>query len=263
MVKASRGDLDVAPDTGIDDVSVQGFYRPCWLFVPNVTFSPADLPSLVLWLRPETMGALGTVQTQWNDSSGLLRHAVLGSGAPTVVATGLDGGYRALRFTGGAATDRLLAPVSNNDATRTIYVVVKAAATPGGAICGWGNSAYLNVDSSQFGWNNLEGAGTQGLGGTPLNTWNLVTVRMNSLTSMSTHINGGGALTFDPDNAYQDGTQANLAIGNRIAADAPLIGDLLELIVFDAVHGTSGPALVNVMRGYFSRKYPTLGSFGT
>jgi len=35
MVKASRGDLDTLPDTGIDDISARVTYRPCWLQVPG------------------------------------------------------------------------------------------------------------------------------------------------------------------------------------------------------------------------------------
>jgi hypothetical protein len=34
IVKLSRGDFGVSPDSGIDDVSFRLFYRPCWLFVP-------------------------------------------------------------------------------------------------------------------------------------------------------------------------------------------------------------------------------------
>jgi len=35
MIKASRGDFAALPDTGIDDMSVRGFYQPCWLTVPG------------------------------------------------------------------------------------------------------------------------------------------------------------------------------------------------------------------------------------
>lgn len=35
LIKGSRGDLDQLPDTGIDDLSAQLFYRPCWLTVPG------------------------------------------------------------------------------------------------------------------------------------------------------------------------------------------------------------------------------------
>jgi hypothetical protein len=35
IVKLSRGDLDLAPDSGIDDLSFRLFYRPCWLTVPS------------------------------------------------------------------------------------------------------------------------------------------------------------------------------------------------------------------------------------
>lgn len=35
FVKASRGDFDTLPDTGIDDISAKVFYRPSWLFVPD------------------------------------------------------------------------------------------------------------------------------------------------------------------------------------------------------------------------------------
>lgn len=35
FVKVSRGDFDQLPDSGIDDLSVQVYYRPCWLTVPG------------------------------------------------------------------------------------------------------------------------------------------------------------------------------------------------------------------------------------
>jgi hypothetical protein len=34
-LKASRGDFDTLPDTGIDDISAQAFYRPSWLIAPG------------------------------------------------------------------------------------------------------------------------------------------------------------------------------------------------------------------------------------
>ena len=33
FLKASRGDFDQLPDTGIDDISARVYYRPCWLNV--------------------------------------------------------------------------------------------------------------------------------------------------------------------------------------------------------------------------------------
>jgi hypothetical protein len=35
FLKASRGDLDQLPDSGIDDISARAFYRPSWLIVPG------------------------------------------------------------------------------------------------------------------------------------------------------------------------------------------------------------------------------------
>jgi hypothetical protein len=34
MVKPSRGDFDQLPDSAIDDLSVQAWYRPSWLTMP-------------------------------------------------------------------------------------------------------------------------------------------------------------------------------------------------------------------------------------
>lgn len=33
FVKGTRGNFDRIPDSGIDDISAQGFYRPCWLYL--------------------------------------------------------------------------------------------------------------------------------------------------------------------------------------------------------------------------------------
>lgn len=35
FVKASRGDFDQLPDSGIDDIQAQLTYRPTWLYVPD------------------------------------------------------------------------------------------------------------------------------------------------------------------------------------------------------------------------------------
>jgi len=35
FIKASRGDFDTLPDTGIDDLSARITYRPVWLTVPG------------------------------------------------------------------------------------------------------------------------------------------------------------------------------------------------------------------------------------
>lgn len=35
IVKASRGNFDTLPDTGIDDISARMYFRPCWLNVPG------------------------------------------------------------------------------------------------------------------------------------------------------------------------------------------------------------------------------------
>ncbi len=35
VLKASRGDLDTSPDSGIDDISARAYYRPSWLYVPD------------------------------------------------------------------------------------------------------------------------------------------------------------------------------------------------------------------------------------
>jgi hypothetical protein len=35
FLKASRGDLDQVPDSGIDDISARVYYRPSWLFIPD------------------------------------------------------------------------------------------------------------------------------------------------------------------------------------------------------------------------------------
>jgi len=258
MVKASRGDLDAAPDTGIDDVSVQGFYRPCWLFVPDDSFNPLDVAGCELWLRPERLGADGTSVALWADSSGASNDAAQSTaGLQPLVVTGAIDGYRVARFDG--AGDALpVAALTASDATRTIYVVARAAAT-GGSVWGFGSAARLNPnDSANWGYVNNAAAGTTFLPGAPL-TWQLVSLRYNSVSSTDGWVNGGNATNFDPDDSYQTGG-AGFVVGNRNGGGANFNGDIVELLMFNSGVGTTNH---NLIRGYFSRKYPTLGSFGT
>lgn len=255
--KASRSDLSVAPDLGIDDASVQGFYKPCWLFVPNDIFNPLDIPGLELWLRPEVLAANEASVDVWRDSSGNGNDAAQSTaGLQPLVVAGIDG-YRAVRFDG--AGDLLpVAALTASDATRTIYVVAKAAAT-GGSVWGFGSSARLNPqDSSNWGYNVNAAATVTSLPGAPL-TWQLVALRYNSVSSAEGFVNGGGATSFDPDDSYQTGG-ATFTVGNRSGGGANYNGDIQEVLVFNSALGTTNH---NLLRGHLSRKYPTLGSFGT
>jgi hypothetical protein len=53
FLKASRGDMDSLPDSGIDALSAQVFYRPSWLFVPETINPDALFPAVDLFPSPD------------------------------------------------------------------------------------------------------------------------------------------------------------------------------------------------------------------
>jgi len=255
--KASRGDLNQLADTAIDDISAQGFYRPCWLYVPKTFESPLDIPGLALWLRSEDI-PIGAIAT-WPDASGLARNAtqVTAGARPTGVASVLDGKTVA-RFDG--IDDFMTIPsITTGVLQRTIIIVSKRASGTTQVYC-WeiGNSGLATLGSqSQYTYVS-GGGGTQSCGGSPL-TWQAMTIRWNGLTSCDAFVNAGAPINFDPNDAYgtPSGTSSNLGV--RAGVQFGNI-DLAEVIIVD--QALSLPNL-NLLWGFLSRKYPTLGSFGT
>lgn len=264
MTKLSRGDFDTQPDTGIDDTSVQGNYRPCWLYVPKTLEIPETIAGLELWLRPEGLPSSGSISS-WRDDSGNSRNATAsGSGTPTVVTSALDG-YSCASF----VTDDFLTctGITASDATRTIIVVARH---DGGASTNYfwtldninGEACVGASSSTQLIYVRNEAFSTQNLGGATASNWNALTIRYNSTSSVDFFPNGGSATNFDPRNEYST-SGATMILGARLGAQF-LNGRIAEVLVYNsALAGTGSSGTLSALLGYISRKYPTLGSFGT
>ncbi len=222
----------------------------------NAGFQVSDISGLQMWLKPESLSS-GSISS-WTDSSGLGNHATQGTGAnqPTVQNSAING-YKAARFDGANDT---LGVALGADASRTYFVVTRVNTLSDSSVLGWGNNfgRLAAIDGSttwKYGVN--EATSQVNLGGTVTN-WNLLTLRLNSASSLDAYLNGDSATSFDPSNLIT--TATNLTIGGRGDGGAFLNGDVAEVIVFNT-------ALSNTDRdkvlGYLSNKYPTLGSFGT
>lgn len=251
--KGSRGDLDTLPDTNIDDISSKGYYKPCWLFVPGA-FSPALLAP-ELWCRPETLPGPGILITTW-DNEGSGADMVLPGGAttPTVAAAGIDG-FKVVRFDG--VTNELTATLAA-DATRTIFVVAKENSfTANDVLIEFGGaSARLRTTTGPiWQWATNEAAANVNLGGNA-DAFQLITLRINSAASMEVFINGVATVSLDPNDSITTGTLLRLGGSNGALW---WNGDVPEILACDRL----SDANLSKVFGYFSRRYPTLGSFGT
>jgi hypothetical protein len=224
--------------------------------------SPEDIAGLEVWLRPESLSAVdNSAVSAWsNEGSGADAVQATGGFQPTVQTNELDG-FSIVRFDG--SDDRLtVSDVTNNDATRTVFIVAKQAAnTDQRTVWGWDNNARLRnsaVGGATWGYLSNQAVTEVDLGGTTTN-WTAVTVRYNSTSSVDAYINGGAAQNFDPNDVYQSGS-TQLHIGSRDTGINPWNGDVAEVIIYNSVLSDANKDKV---LGYLSDKYPTLGAFGT
>lgn len=218
------------------------------------SFTPASVAGLELWLKADAI--TGKVDAdplpQWDDASGNARHATEATNPPTY-KTAILNSLPVVRFDG--VNDKLtVAGITNNDATRTFFAVVKGTGSGVGqrfwtlgasdAALGTSNSA-----TQYFYYANDPGHAVNQLGGNGT-VFAVICLRYNSAASMDFFVGTGAATNINPWDTYQSGTSP-LIIGSAGAVEF-LNGDFAELIVYDSALSEADRASV---RDHLRTKY--------
>jgi hypothetical protein len=228
-------------------------------------WSPDLIAGLETWLKADAIGgADGDPVTTWEDSHTSNKDATGASGQ--TLQTNEINGLPVVRFDG---TDDLMSvALTNNDATRTMFVVASLGATnaTGDALVAWTNVAGIDGTSTgDVRYRQLHAAGGLSTIGSPGNsTPFLVAVRWNSTSSADTYFNLASATNIDPDDAYQSGAN-NLALASRTAAGANFGAvDIGEVLLYNSALSDTD---LDLVRAYLDDKWlaggPIVVSGGT
>jgi hypothetical protein len=194
-------------------------------------FSPTDIAGLERWYKADALAlATNDPVSSWTDSSGNAVHATQATSSkqPSFQAAVLNG-MGVVRFDG--TDDEMNAAVSA-DASRTLFYLVKQAATLGAVyIGGLASTAAIRTFSNQFEYISAEGGATPALGGTPTN-WNVIAVKYTSTASAAVYIGTGTATNLDPNDSFS--TSTTLTIGERSTNSGFWNGDFAEILVYDS-----------------------------
>jgi hypothetical protein len=216
-------------------------------------FSPDDIAGLECWLKADAIGlADGDPVTTWQDSHTSNNDATGASGQ--TLQTNEINGLPVVRFDG--TDDKLtVSGITNNDATRTIFMVARAVThATGDCFFGFVTGADLNMTGSgQVRWNQNQAAGQQtieagtGVAGV---TVRVITMRFNSTSSADAYSLDGAAQNFDPNDVYQSGSSP-LNLGARVSTFFGNV-DIAEFLVFDSALVDTD---LDAVRGYLLDKW--------
>ena len=219
------------------------------IFVERPTPGGIDPANLEFWIRPEDFPAPGTVVTGGVIDSSGNNVAVTASGTSTVVPGVLDG-YPGIYSSAGLLAFSLAARTA-----RTIHLLLKqdaGAAANTKAFFG-ASTNCLNTNAGQYQYQTNQAGGTQGsLGSTT--QWALITIRVNSASSVDIFYNGQtpAVASFDPNDAVTTDTTWGL-LANTVVSEF-FTGYLVEAVFVNIAQGTAGR---DAVWGYFADKYPS------
>lgn len=206
------------------------------------SFSPSDLPGLLLWLDTArgtfqasggaAAGTSGDVVGEWQDQSGGGRHLTQTTTAkkPTFV-TGVLNGLPVVRFDG--ADDVMSAAIPAN-ASKTIILLARkigAVVTTNGRFWQADNEANLfRKADGTFGLFGNNGGANVDLGGDTSQT-SIVSI-VYSNTGAAEAIINGASTAFDPWNGYATATALYVGAANSDGAVAENI-EVGEFLIYD------------------------------
>ncbi len=229
--------------------------RRLWVPSKVAAFSPDQVAGLETWLEGRFITGLsdGDPVTTWEDSHTSNKDATQGTGAakPTY-KTSIVNGLAVVRFDG--TDDYLLSALTNNDATRTVFVVAVQASSTGNRTvwslkAGGSDSRVCNVSNT---WN--YDAPATSLGAAATTSWALTTVRFNSTASADCYLGTGSATNLNPDDGYQTGVQA-LGLGtywNGSFGNLFWNGDIAAFLVYNsALSDTDKNAVRDYLLGVY------------
>jgi len=182
-------------------------------------------------------GGSGFVTT-WYDQSGNGKDATQSTAAnqPQYIAN-VKNGHPIAR--GDGTNDGLIITRNGTTAASVLAVGIKRSSSGSSSKCLWAfrDAASMisnsGVSASGYGWFSP----VEDLGGTITN-WNVLTTVFASVSSVTNYVNGAGAVTFDPNDAYS--TQTSMGLFCR-PEDSANNGDfdLAEFVVASAAWGTT------------------------
>jgi hypothetical protein len=197
-------------------------------------FSPDDIAGLECWLKADAIGLSdGANVTTWEDSHTSNKDATGATGQ--TFETNEINGLPVVRFDG--TDDKMtVSGITNNDATRTIFMVARAQShTTGDAFWGFvANAEMTMAGNGTVRWSTNQAVAVQSLtgAGTAGSTVRVITLRFNSTSSADGYDGAGAAQNFDPNDVYQSGTSP-LVLGARASTAFGNV-DIAEFLVFDS-----------------------------
>jgi hypothetical protein len=216
-------------------------------------FSPTDIAGLETWLKADAISASdGDPVATWEDSHTSNKDAAQAtSGSRPTYQTSEINGLPVVRFDG---TDDFMtvAGIVNNDATRTLFCVVRLVALNSGdyVLAFATNAGIRNTSAYQY-FANSGGTGVA-IGANDVGGAHIIAIRWNSTGSADVYYDSGSATNFDPDDVYQANTPNALHLGSRVAGAIPSQVDFGEVLVYDSALSDTD---LDDVRGYLSDKW--------
>lgn len=199
-------------------------------------FVPTDIAGLELWLKADA-GTSTTVDgaaiSQWNDQSGNANHATQGGGtAQPIYKAAIVNGLPVVRFD--RSNDELVvSALTNNDATRTMFVVAKGDGTDAaGGVWGFGNDYALQNFNTAWRWKRDQANAIISLGGNPA-VFQVITIKVSSTSSLDGYINAGSATNLDPNNSISAGG-LTWSVGHNAGTASFFGGDVAEFLMYNS-----------------------------
>ena len=213
-------------------------------------FDPLSITGLVAWYAFDEIGTLfqdtarttpitadGQIIKGVTDKSGTANHLSEATNGPSYQ----EGELNALpiaRFDG--SNDQLSVTITA-DNSRTTFIVAKKTTSPSGAndaLVAMGNSNSILYTNSVTSATALlffqnQAAGTTTITGTTATNWNIMTVKLTSLSVMDVYANGGTPVNLDPNDVIDGGTA--WVLGSRGAGSDPGDYDIAEVLIYNSV----------------------------
>lgn len=206
------------------------------------SFSPTDISGLKLWLKADAITGKsdGDTVSTWSDSSGLGNDATAGT-AP-IYKTNIINGLPVVRF-----SSSILDTPSISWTNQTIFIVGLGSGSNRYAVSF--SSGSENALIYGFAANTLEIYNNPRLSIGTFSSFSYATIIRTASTSTTVRLNGSQTGTTGTVSIPGSGA---VRLGNHFLGSNPFVGDIAELLIYDAV--VSGTDLTNV-ESYLADKY--------
>jgi hypothetical protein len=217
--------------------------------------SAADRQAIELYLSDKY--AIGTAIASWPDISGgsAADMAQATDAAKPLYVSSATNGRPALRFDG--SNDTMTAAIAA-DTSHTLFVVAKKVSAVGATtkdLIGYHNFSQLyansGVHATSYNWfQQQDGSNVAGVGSITAADWHVITLRLNSASSMDIGADGAAVQNFDPHDEVS--TSTTLALCSNTAGANFGDYDVAEVILYDTALSALDRARVE---RYLANKY--------